>query len=214
MPGPGLRLAAASRRRYFSMMSGSASAQDSRENNSFDPQRRRFLGGLAGAAWLAGTGGVVSGCSSANVLRVPLAAAETRVLRMLAPAILHGLLPAQPAARKDSLDKLLAAVSTSVSSLSSDSREQLARLLAALDYRITRWLLTGLWKPLHEATVAEIDAFLHNWRKSSVGRFNLAYRTLTRLLATNWFALPANYRQSGYPGPPSWPAGKSAMQEA
>ena len=98
---------------------------------------------------------------------------------MLAPAILHGLLPAQPAGRKDSLDELLAAVSTSVSSLSSDSREQLARLLAALDYRITRWLLTGLWKPLHEATVAEIDAFLHNWRQSSVGRFNLAYRTLT-----------------------------------
>lgn len=214
VPGPGLRLAAATGRRYFALMNRDISAQDAREIQSFDPQRRRFLGGLAGAAWLAGTGGVVSGCSSANVLRVPLAAAETRVLRMLAPAILHGLLPAQPAARKDSLDKLLAAVSTSVSSLSSDSREQLARLLAALDYRITRWLLTGLWKPLHEATVAEIDAFLHNWRKSSVGRFNLAYRTLTRLLATNWFALPANYRQSGYPGPPSWPAGKSAMREA
>ncbi|MCH9025868.1 MAG: hypothetical protein IIA05_01985 [Proteobacteria bacterium] len=193
------------------MMSGRTSAQESRESSSFDPQRRRFLGGLAGAAWLAGTGGVVSGCSSANVLRVPLAAAETQLLRMLAPAVLHGLLPTQPSARKDSLDSLLAAVSTSVSSLSSDSREQLARLLAALDFRITRWLLTGLWKPLHEATVAEIDTFLNNWSQSSFGRFNLAYRTLTRLLASNWFALPANYRQSNYPGPPSWAAETSAI---
>ncbi len=211
MPGAGLRLAAASRRRYFSIMSGSASAQDSRENNSFDPQRRRFLGGLAGAAWLAGTGGVVSGCSSANVLRVPLAAAETELLRMLAPAVLRGLLPAQPSAREDSLDSLLAAVSTSVACLGSASREQLARLLAALDYRVTRWLLTGLWKPLHEATVEEIETFLNDWKKSSVGRFNLAYRTLIRLLASNWFAMPANYRQSGYPGPPSWVAETNAM---
>ncbi len=211
MPRPGLRLAAASRWRYFSMMNGRASARESRESNSFDPQRRRFLGGLAGAAWLAGTGGVVSGCSSANVLRVPLAAAETQLLRTLAPAVLHGLLPTQPSAREDSLDRLLATVSTSVSSLGSDSREQLARLLAALDFRITRWLLTGLWKPLHEATVEEIDAFLNNWSQSSIGRFNLAYRTLTRLLASNWFAMPANYRQSNYPGPPSWAAETSAI---
>ena len=43
---------------------------------------------------------------------------------------------------------------------------------------------------------------------SPIGRFNLAYRTLTKLLASNWFALPTNYRQSGYPGPPSWAAEK------
>ena len=85
------------------------------------------------------------------------------------------------------------------------------RLLAALDFRITRWLLTGLWKPLHEETVEEIDAFLNNWSQSSIGRFNLAYRTLTRLLASNWFAMPANYRQSNYPGPPSWAAETSAI---
>ncbi len=188
------------------------SKQDTQEIRSFDPERRRFLGGLAGAAWLAGTGGVVSACSSANVLRVPLAAAEMELLRMLAPAILHGLLPTQPAERKDSLDGLLAAVSISVASLGSASREQLARLLAVLDYRITRWLLTGIWKPLQEASVEEIGSFLSNWRESSIGRFNLAYRTLTRLLASNWFALPANYRQSGYPGPPSWATEKNVLR--
>ena len=104
MPGPGLKLAAASGRRYFAMMSCPRKEQDSQEIQSFDPERRRFLGGLAGAAWLAGTGGLVSGCSSANILRVPLAAAETELLRMLAPAILYGLLPMQPTERKDSLD--------------------------------------------------------------------------------------------------------------
>ena len=83
MPGSGLRLAAAGGRRYFAMMN---SKQDTQEIRSFDPERRRFLGGLAGAAWLAGTGGVVSACSSANVLRVPLAAAEMELPRMLAPA--------------------------------------------------------------------------------------------------------------------------------
>ena len=118
--------------------------------------------------------------------------------------VTYSLLPMQPTERKDSLDSLLTAVSTSVSGLNGASREQLARLLAALDYRITRWVLTGLWKPLQEASVEEIDIFLNNWRKSSTGRFNLAYRTLTRLLANNWFAMPANYRQSSYPGPPSW----------
>ncbi|MCZ6560944.1 MAG: hypothetical protein O6931_08685 [Gammaproteobacteria bacterium] len=199
-----MRLAAAVRQRYFDRMRPRNRQEDWQESRSFDPQRRRFLGGLAGAAWLAGTGGVVSGCSSSNVLRVPLAAVEADLLRVLAPSVLHGLLPIQPNERTDSLNELLSAVSTSVSSLSGDSREQLARLLAALDYRVTRWLLTGLWKPLAEASIEEIDEFLNNWRNSSIGRFNLAYRTLTRLLVNNWFVLPAHFAQAGYPGPPSW----------
>ena len=155
----------------------------------------------------------MSGCSSSNVLRVPLAAAEADLLRLLAPSVLHGLLPIQPNERTDSLNVLLSAVSTSVSSLSSDSREQLARLLAALDYRVTRWLLTGLWKPLAEASVEEIDEFLNNWRNSSIGRFNLAYRTLTRLLVNNWFVLPAHFAQAGYPGPPSWAADLNVLRD-
>jgi hypothetical protein len=208
-----MRLAAAARQRYFDWMRPQNRQEDWQETRAFDPQRRRFLGGLAGAAWLAGTGGVVSGCSSSNVLRVPLAAVEADLLRVLAPSVLHGLLPIQPNERTDSLNELLSAVSTSVSSLSSDSREQLARLLAALDYRVTRWLLTGLWKPLAEASVEEIDEFLNNWRNSSIGRFNLAYRTLTRLLVNNWFVLPAHFAQAGYPGPPSWAADLNVLRD-
>ena len=201
-----MRLAAAARQRYFACMRPQNRQEDRRETPAFDPQRRRFLGGLAGAAWLVGTGGVVSGCSSSNVLRVPLAVTEGEILRMLAPAVLAGLLPTRPNERTNSLNELLSAVSTSVSSLNSDNREQLARLLAALDYRVSRWLLTGLWKPLAEASVEEIDEFLNSWRDSTFGRFNLAYRPLTRLLVNNWFELPAHFAQAGYPGPPSWAA--------
>jgi hypothetical protein len=203
VPGACLKLAVTCGGGYFALMN-LRKRENALTKPIFDPGRRRVLGGLAGAGWLAGTGTIITGCSGGHVLRVPLAVAEAKLFRAIAPALLSGLLPTNPAEREDGLNRLVDAISISVSSLSSDGREQLARLLAALDFRLTRWLLTDLWKPLHEASVDEINGFLDNWRHSPTGRFNFAYRTLTKLVCSNWYQMPRNYAQSGYPGPPAW----------
>jgi hypothetical protein len=153
--------------------------------------------GLAGGALLA-AGGV------AWRLRAPTAPDAWRaralpVLRAVAPALLAGALPAEPAARAPALDGALERTLATIEGLPPATRTELAELFGLLDSAPGRWLAgVDAWDTATPDTVA---VFLQRWRTHSFDLFQVGYHALHDLVLGPYYAEPATWEAIGYPGP-------------
>lgn len=162
--------------------------------------RRAFLKlGAAGTVALAaaGLGATLAGCGSrehaaAHGYRF-LRDADLRLLSALLPAVLAGL-PLGP----EVAQRVLQAIDQMLLRASAESRKNVYALYDLLHFGPTRWLAAGVREPWHEATAAQVEAFLVRWRDSRVGLFNVGYGALTRIIAAAHFAQPAGYEAVGY----------------
>ena len=170
--------------------------------------RRNFLKlGLASSIALSGIGltATLTGCSGS----VP-ASSEWKVLReqdriflrSIAPAMLHGALPADDLARTQGIENMLRYMDLAIHNLGPHNEKQMTDLFMLVDMRVTRGLATGVWSKWQDASEADIDQFLNRWRNSSISLLRLAYNGLNKLMAATWYGQPAAWSSAHYPGPP------------
>ena len=170
--------------------------------------RRGFLKlGAASSAVLtaAGLTATLTGCSESlppsgqwQVLRE----SDRVFLAAVAPVMLKGSLPEEPAARQKALDVMLSYMDTAIFNLGPHNAKQMRDLFDLLNLGLSRGLTTGVWSAWDKASFDEIDNFLNNCRESSISLFNLGYNGLNKLLCATWFGQPESWAQVGYPGPP------------
>ena len=154
--------------------------------------RRRFLQvGVAGVAVLA----------LAKALDRP--APNAHLVAALVPVVLAGALPEAGPARAAAIREVVEAFDRAIAGLSPAVRAEIDDLFGVLRFAPTRIALTGLWKPVEEASSEEISAFLARWRTSRFDLLRAGYQALTQLIQASWYDNPSSWAAIGYPGPPA-----------
>ena len=132
-----------------------------------------------------------------------LSAKERTVLASVAPVMLAGALPADPAERERAVVEVIRGVDRAVSGLPPSVQEEVAQLFALLGFPLTRRLLAGVGSPWLEASPEAVQRFLERWRASPFALLRSAYAALHELIMAAWYGNPAAWPAIGYPGPPA-----------
>jgi hypothetical protein len=158
-----------------------------------DVSRRQFLQvGIAGAIVLA----------TVPVMSRPRAATAALV-GALAPVVLAGALPVEPAARAQAVREVVVGFERGVAAMSPAVQEEIADLFGLLAFAPTRILFTGLASSVERSAPDQIATFLARWRRSDFDLLRAGYRALTQLIQASWYDNPASWGAIGYPGPPA-----------
>lgn len=120
----------------------------------------------------------------------------------LAPVVLSGALPADPAGRSNAIAEVVLAFDRAVSGLSPTVQREIGDLLALLAFAPSRIVLAGVSSPWPEAGEEAIAKFLTRWRTSRFDLFRTSYQALVQLLGAAWYGNPLAWSRIGYPGPP------------
>jgi hypothetical protein len=169
--------------------------------------RRDFLkvgAGFSAAVACAGLLGALGGCGekdkSAAATFGFLRDGDLALFSALAPAIVLDLAQADAAQRGARLDLVLRKIDATCGALGAATQQELRKLLDLLAIAPLRYLLTGVgeWKHAGPETLRD---FLQRWRASRFATLNAGGNVLVKLVATSYFALPAAWPASGYPGP-------------
>ncbi len=175
---------------------------DASAEKSHGLSRRGFLK-TTGMALAASTTGLVvatqTGCTNSQPQTgfVFLRPQDIPTLGAILPAIL-GLPADTPAA---AIANNLHQLDQRAAALSAYSQNELLLLLNLLDMAAPRWFLTGSSKAIENQSTQAIQAFLSDWRDSSLALKRKAYLAVTRLPQITWYSDLANTTHTGYPGP-------------
>lgn len=119
-------------------------------------------------------------------------------------AIAHGLLePALPQGNLEaSLDNAVKAFIDSSKTLSAAAQSELGQLLNILCNPVGRRLIADLGTDWENATPAQVQLFLSNFRDHPIPALQPGYHALHDLTMASWYAQPAQWADMDYPGPP------------
>lgn len=170
--------------------------------------RRQFIrAGVIGSAALAAGGGWIAwrdrDGADARAARVALQVRIDRIGGAIAPVILAGTLPADPAERAIAIKRVTTDVGHIVFSFTPPVQNEVRELFGLLDIGVARRLLTGLSDEWHEASANEIEAFLERWRHSRLAMLQSGYHALHDLIFGAWYARDSTWADIGYAGPPN-----------
>lgn len=98
--------------------------------------------------------------------------------------------------------KLLTDIDAAIYHFSPANQQEVRKLFDLLNFALTRALLGGVWSSWENASTEDIDAFLNDWKYSSLPLLNKAYSALVKIVSVSWFIQPENWQASGYAGPP------------
>lgn len=176
--------------------------------------RRRFISrGLAGNILLFFTPLAVLSCESDKTSPFHmgsgyafrfLSSSDVFFLAAIIPVILES-------AAKDSFadgwpdEKILeviGGVDTAVLALSGPTRDDLKKLLTLLSFGPIRFYLTGTFKPWQTLDQPTLESALSTWSTSRFLLMRSAFDGLKKLILASWYANPASWSFTGYPGPP------------
>lgn len=124
----------------------------------------------------------------------------------MAPAFLDGVVaPAAwtPASMNDLLDQ----IEHTIAGLATPARRELQQLACLLDQGGARLLLAGTISPWSSVSPERARRILQRWRFSSAALLVSAYQALHDITFATWYAQPAHWAATGYPGPPSLTGG-------
>jgi hypothetical protein len=163
--------------------------------------RRTFLkaGGLAALA-LAGGGALYRAMHPAAPHRFAFDGEARAALHAIAPAILAGALP-QGAGREAALGGAIDGVHAVILGLPPATQKEVQDLFGLLALAPARRLLTKVSGGWEHARIDEVNAFLQDWRFHRLGLLRSAYHALHDLVLGAWYAQPASWSATGYPGP-------------
>lgn len=158
-------------------------------------QRRTLLKlGVGGAVALGLVGGLAA-IWTPGLEGTRLTPGGRKTMGALALALLDGSLkPADLDKHLDALDALFAALPPAV-------RAEVAQLLGLIVNAPGRLGLLGQAKPLHEASVAELQALMEGLRHSRLAVRQQVYFALRELHCAAYFTQPSSWVAMGYPGP-------------
>ncbi len=163
--------------------------------------RRTFLkaGGLAALA-LAGGGALYRATHTGRPQRFALDGEARAALHAIVPAILAGALP-QDAGRDAALAGTIDGVHQAILGLPPATQKEVQDLFGLLALAPARRLLTGIEGGWQGARVEQVSVFLQKWRLHRLGLLRSAYHALHDLVLGAWYAQPASWPATGYPGP-------------
>lgn len=167
--------------------------------------RRGFMQLSSGSAALLTLGGslaALSGCSktpAADGYQV-LRAGDIELLGALAPVILAGSYPGPLAAQAQ--PRLMQSLDQLILTLQEYSQKQLLLLLDVLQVAPVRLAMGAQWGSWQQASTDDIEAFLQQWKNSSLQLKRMGYGSLCKLLSICWYSQPETFAATGYPGPP------------
>lgn len=176
--------------------------------------RRSFLKvGLVGSSVLATAGvlGSLQGCSSHTVENDAHTGSQTLqflrkkdaiILSAVAPAVLEGNFPTDPAKRQQVLDQLMIDIDDFIVHTTAGTQKQVHELFDLLYMAPFRVMVAGLWPSWQEASVEEVSEFLEGWQTSRFNMLRQGYVLLTQLPSLMYYDQPANWTDDIYPGPP------------
>jgi hypothetical protein len=163
--------------------------------------RRTFLkaGGLAALALAAG-GALYRAKHTGTPHRFALDGEARAALHAIAPAILAGALP-QGEGREAALASTIEGVHAAILGLPPATQKEVQDLFGLLALAPARRLLTGVSGGWQGARSEDVSAFLQDWRQHRIGLLRSAYHALHDLVLGAWYAQPASWAATGYPGP-------------
>jgi hypothetical protein len=154
---------------------------------------------------LAGSATLLAGCSKEPDVQLGMA-----VLRKQDLVILERLIPAVigfDAKKETSLTALipglLADMDVFLANTSQEGIKLIRVLLDLFAITPTRGFIGGLWAQWEDASNEEIKEFMDSWRNSNLGLLKMAYNQVCQMIVINWYANPAVWNDSFYPGPPA-----------
>jgi len=123
-------------------------------------------------------------------------------MRAVAPVVLGPLLPADRAARDESLAAAMATRDDYLAYMSLPVQRQARMLLGVLHLRPVRRLLLGTSAPWREVAPERIEAFLLRAQGSRFYVLRRVYDFLQSMSVLAWFDLREAWSEIGFPGPP------------
>jgi hypothetical protein len=168
-------------------------------------KRRRFLqaGLLGGAVLVAGGAWVVRRDVRDAEAGSPPRDRISEILGAIAPVLLAGALPADPAQRSTALANVIVGVKEVIAAFSPAVGSEARDLFRLLDIRIARRVLTGVSTDWRDADPVDVKAFLERWRWSRIALLQTGYFALHDLVLGAWYASESAWTLLGYPGPPN-----------
>ncbi|MBL8510677.1 MAG: hypothetical protein JNM52_03435 [Betaproteobacteria bacterium] len=131
-----------------------------------------------------------------------ISADDVTCLKALVPVILAGALPDNALEHALAVDEVIQAFDRTVVGLSPALQKEVGELMSLLTLGFTRRYIVGVAKPWPEASAADIQAFLNNWRDSRFALLQQGYLALVRVITACWYGNARSWPQIGYPGPP------------
>jgi len=158
---------------------------------------------------LATSAALTSACSrskpeapAASAPRAFLTSRDASIVRALAPVLLAGGLPAEPAARTAAVENVVSAFDRAVATMPPAVRAEVRELFDLLGLSVTRALLAGVWASWDRASAQDIAEFLERWKTSRFNLFRSAYFALHDFIAAGWYGNAKSWARIAYPGPP------------
>lgn len=158
--------------------------------------RRTFLKlGVGGAMVLAAGGALYRGLQQGAPRRFSLDTAGREFLTAIVPVLLGPVVTAP-----GDVTATVQRVQAAIAGLPLAAQAELQDLFGLLALAPARRLLTGLpaWR---DATPAQLQTFLQDWRLHRFAKLRSAYQALHDLVIGSWYADPASWQAIGYPGP-------------
>ena len=100
-------------------------------------------------------------------------------------------------------DAALGQVEATIAALAPSARQELHQLSCLLDQGAFRLLLAGSWASWASVTPTDARRVLERWRSSRMPMLVSAYQALHDITYASWYAQPAHWASTGYPGPPA-----------
>lgn len=101
------------------------------------------------------------------------------------------------------MDAALGYVEETIAALAPSARHELQQLTCLLDHGAIRLLLAGSWDSWASITPNDARLVLERWRFSRMPMLVSAYQALHDITYASWYAQPAHWAATGYPGPPA-----------
>jgi len=155
--------------------------------------RRQWIGSGIVAVAALGVAGLATDSAESN----------REILAAVVPVMLLGALPQDAAQREAAIARTVDGFDVAVAGLTPSVQGEVAQLLSLLRIAPLRMVATGIFGPIGRTSPARIDAFLHDWRYSSVLKLRAAYDALHQLIFAAYYGNPKAWPGIGYPGPPA-----------
>lgn len=124
-----------------------------------------------------------------------------KLFASVAAAVLDGLLPSDPLARRAALDAHLQRLEATIGGFPPAIRAEIVELATLLAHPAGRLGLAGLSDDWAAAKTADVQAMLQSLRVSRLALRQQVYHALRDLTNGAYFADPTTWAAIGYPGP-------------
>jgi hypothetical protein len=163
--------------------------------------RRRFLTIGAVAALALAAGGGIYRLATRQPHRFVLDGEARAAIDAIVPAMLAGALPPGDAERRAAIPLATESVHQAILGLPLATQQEIQDLFGLLALGPARRLLAGVPVSWSDASAAQVDAFLQDWRAHRFATLQVAYHALHDLVLGAWYADPSAWPAIGYPGP-------------